>query len=87
MMLAVFHRISPVDSVGPLRAVLRYTVDLTGGTTRTPAERRRGRTARWPASLLPTRFGGRLAGLWLRIGARAWWFAVVHRQDVLTYRR
>lgn len=80
-MKLVFHR--KVDA----RAVLRYTVNLTGGTTHLEVGRRRGRTAHWPASLLVTRFGHRPAGLWLRVGARAWWFAVVHRSEPYRYLR
>jgi hypothetical protein len=67
------------------RAVLRYTVDLCGGTMRVEADRRLGRTARWPASLLPMRFGGHRRGVWLRLGDRAWWFVFVHSSRPYRY--
>lgn len=89
MKIAVFHRSSPVDTAhgGALTAVLRHTIGLVGETKLTSPDSRIGRTRHWPASLLPVRFGGRIAGLWLRIGPRAWWFVVTHRRDVLAYKR
>ena len=84
MRLATIRHRGTVDGYA---AVLASTLNGETHSLHVPVERRQGRTARWPVSLLPVRQGGRVRGLWLRVGDRVAWFVVWRSHEVYRYVR
>lgn len=80
--IARFYRAAVLPGAGPdgrdVRVVFRHTVRLVWAGRVAPVGHRRGRSARWSASLTRVRSAGRVRGVAFRFGDHAWW-VFVHR--------